>query len=69
MCPNPSNPRPINTRHTQPLNPPTPQINYTWQSLTLEGSPFKSDKTMTYLRDKITAFSSLSSGSSIDDLS
>ncbi len=45
---------------------PPLQISYTWQALTLEASPFKSDKTVTYLMEKLTAFQSLGSGSSLD---
>jgi hypothetical protein len=46
-------------------------LQYTWQALTLEGSPFKDDTTMTYLMDKLSSYSSLGSASlssSDDDL-
>jgi hypothetical protein len=44
------------------------QVNYTWQALTIEGSPFKKDRTLSYLADKAAAFSSLSSsGGSLDE--
>ncbi|WIA34378.1 hypothetical protein OEZ86_012714 [Tetradesmus obliquus] len=41
------------------------QLAYTWQALTLEGSPFKQDKTVEYLVDKMSSYSSLSSLSSL----
>ena len=50
--------------HHTPLRPPL-QVNYTWQALTLESSPYKQDRTLTYLSDKIAAFNSLSSASSL----
>lgn len=53
-----------------PDSSPT-QLQYTWQALTVEGSPFKQDTTLTYLMDKISSSASLSSASlssSDDDL-
>lgn len=41
------------------------QLQYTWQALTLEGSPFKEGKTVEYLVDKLSSYSSLSSLSSL----
>ena len=51
--------------------PPTapPQVNYTWQQLTLEASPYKKERTLAYVMDKAASFSSLSSGSGLDSLS
>eukprot|EP00879_Flechtneria_rotunda_P004472 GHRR01004726.1.p1 GENE.GHRR01004726.1~~GHRR01004726.1.p1 ORF type:complete len:470 (+),score=138.13 GHRR01004726.1:91-1500(+) len=43
------------------------QIQYAWQSLTLQGSPFNTDRTIDYLMDKIYVYSSLSSLSSTDE--
>jgi hypothetical protein len=45
---------------------PPPQINQAWQSLSLEASPYKADKTVAYVVEKAAAFASLSSGSSLD---
>lgn len=48
-----------------------PQLQYTWQALTLEGSPFKDDTTLSYVMDKLSSYNSLSSASlssSDDDL-
>jgi Tfp pilus assembly protein PilN len=39
------------------------QLQYTWQALTVEGSPFKQDTTLNYLMDKLNSYSSLSSAS------
>jgi hypothetical protein len=39
------------------------QLQYAWQAMTLEGSPFKQDTTLTYLMDKLHSYSSLSSAS------
>jgi hypothetical protein len=39
------------------------QLQYTWQALTLEGSPFKDDTTLSYLMDKMSSYNSLSSAS------
>jgi len=39
------------------------QLQYTWQALTLEGSPFKEGTTLNYLMDKMSSFNSLSSAS------
>lgn len=47
------------------------QLQYTWQALTLEGSPFKDDTTLSYVMDKLSSYNSLSSASLIssdDDL-
>ncbi len=44
---------------------PAPQINYTWQALALEASPYKQERTLAYVTDKAAAFSSLSSGGSL----
>lgn len=47
------------------------QLQYTWQALTLEGSPFKEGTTLNYLMDKMSSYNSLSSASlssSDDDL-
>lgn len=41
------------------------QLLYTWQALTLQGSPFQKDATVDYLVDKIRYNSSLSSLSSL----
>lgn len=50
----------------RPPRSPGAQINYTWQALTLEASPYTKERTLSYVMDKVTAFSSLSSGSSVD---
>lgn len=39
------------------------QLQYTWQALTLEGSPFKDDTTLTHLMEKMSSYNSLSSAS------
>jgi hypothetical protein len=39
------------------------QLQYTWQALTLEGSPFKDDTTLSYVMDKMSSYNSLSSAS------
>lgn len=39
------------------------QLQYAWQQMTLEGSPFKDDTTLSYVMEKVSSHSSLSSGS------
>ncbi|GBF90454.1 hypothetical protein Rsub_03450 [Raphidocelis subcapitata] len=41
------------------------QVNYSWQALTLEASPYKQERTISHLEGKIAAFNSLSSASSL----
>eukprot|EP00775_Hariotina_reticulata_P008893 gene8893-9070_t len=41
------------------------QLHYTWQALTVEGSPFKQGRTVEYLVDKLSWYNSLSSLSSL----
>jgi hypothetical protein len=37
------------------------QLQYAWQQLTLEGSPYKDDTTLTHVMEKLNSASSLSS--------
>jgi hypothetical protein len=43
------------------------QLVQAWQALTLEGSPYKSGKTLEYMVDKMNVYSSLTSSGDAEE--